>query len=87
MISDEEFQARVKARADATGVSVEQAARNFEANLPALRKALGMRTMAEFTEGAQANMHRFADLWFSIDNYNRQLAENAKEGQNGAQDQ
>jgi hypothetical protein len=45
LISDEEYRARLKAFADATTVSWEQAARNLEANLPALREAFGMRAM------------------------------------------
>jgi hypothetical protein len=45
------------------GVTMEQAARDWEANLPALREALGMRTMREFEEGAREGIRRWNEQW------------------------
>jgi hypothetical protein len=70
------------------GVSMEEAARNFEANLPALREALGLRTMQEFVEGVQAGMRKLNEQWSSqrvlgevIDSYNQRMAEINGKGQ------
>lgn len=72
------------------GVSMEEAARNFEANLPALREALGLRTMQEFGDA----MQRFVKdrppgriIAAAVNEYNQRMAEINREGRNGAQDQ
>jgi hypothetical protein len=72
--------------AAAVTVSMEQAARNWEANLPALREALGVCSMQELgerltelhstlTSGLDESLSRFRQL------------ETEKEGHDGTQDQ
>jgi hypothetical protein len=45
------------------GVTMEEAARNWEANLPALRAALGLRSMREFEEGVPERIRRLSEAW------------------------
>lgn len=76
------------------GTSMEQIARNWDANLPALREATGMRSMQELSESVQAGMRTINEtltpqrlLTAAADEYNRRMAEINGEASNGAQDQ
>jgi hypothetical protein len=76
------------------GVSLEEAARNWEANAAALREALGMRTMQEFGEEVQAGMRKINEQWpagrmlaAGVDAYNQRMAEINKGSQDDTQGQ